>query len=382
MQVVDANLEIDLAEELAARGAGDGAAVETVGGGSTAEREGGEPARENTGTALVDAAVALVADGVAATGCERVVVTHTQLVDGLDMPELARRLPPVLARDVSIFTCDEESDGGAKDDGARESAPLALLARGGAAASGGPAFAGDFLLRIVYAKDGEALQFSHRETLREMERCVRRAGLPYDVSCGARPHMRTAPGPALPPGCVGHAEPFDVRLCAYVPADEACAALNRVMPSGLAVVSCAYVGLHAEHAGQAFPTSDWAARVAGVGAQELQAALDALVEQGFLEVKKVQQTKAGPVEKIKRVDFAGRLVAPPRVAAAPVPANACAQAEASGQAQLCCTWTTRDTGNGALRADLFMAELLSRMPDARLLSISRVGLRGEERAAA
>ena len=268
--------------------------------------------------------------------------------------------------------------------------------------SGGLDMGGDFSLRIVYAKDGEVRALSHRDTMRELERCVRRARLPYDVSHGVRPHMRTVPGPALPPGCIGRAEPFDVRLCAYVPARRACDALNRVAPAGLAFVSCAYTSLHAAGAAQAFPESVWEARVTGVSPDALQAAFDGLVEQGFLELKKVKQTKAGPIEKVKRVDFAGRLVSAPQVVAVrggdgvdgispaagaastgegaaagiAVPANAPTDdaAPAGTYTSLRCTWTTHDAGNGALRADLFMAEALSRVPSAQLVSITRTAL--------
>ena len=402
VQVVDANLEIDLAAEL--------------GGGAFADGDA-------TGCAL-----ALIADGVAATGCERVVLEGARRVPGLDVSELARRLAPALAADVSIFVredaggdegggaCDASDGAGVADDGkatsdgkadtcARESVPLTLLARGCAGMSGGLDMGGDFSLRIVYAKNGEARALSHRDTMRELERCVRRAWLPYDVSHGARPHMRTVPGPALPPGCIGRAEPFDVRLCAYVPARRACDALNRVAPAGLAFVSCEYTSLHAAGAAQAFPESVWEARVTGVSPDALQAAFDGLVEQGFLELKKVKQTKAGPVEKTKRVDFAGRLVSAPQVAVAQggdgvddaspaadaasagesmvagvaVPANAPAgdAAPVGAYSSLRCTWTTHDAGNGALRADLFMAEALSRVPGARLVSITRTALCGE-----
>ena len=412
VQVVDANLEIDLAAEL--------------GGGAFADGDA-------TGCAL-----ALIADGVAATGCERVVLEGARRVPGLDVSELARRLAPALAADVSVFVrevggeegggacgvggdvgdgaCDASDGAGVADDGkatsdgkadtcARESVPLTLLARGCAGMSGGLDMGGDFSLRIVYAKNGEARALSHRDTMRELERCVRRAWLPYDVSHGARPHMRTVPGPALPPGCIGRAEPFDVRLCAYVPARRACDALNRVAPAGLAFVSCEYTSLHAAGAAQAFPESVWEARVTGVSPDALQAAFDGLVEQGFLELKKVKQTKAGPVEKTKRVDFAGRLVSAPQVAVAQggdgvddaspaadaasagegmvagvaVPANAPAgdAAPVGAYSSLRCTWTTHDAGNGALRADLFMAEALSRVPGARLVSITRTALCGE-----
>ncbi len=377
VQIADANLEIDLAVEL-----GDAALA---------------------GAEAVDGALALVAGGVAATGCERVVLEGARRLPGFDVSELARRLAPALAADVSVFVRDDDGGGGAGagDDadgggageaaGSRGAAPLMLLARGCARRAGGLDMGGDFSLRIVYAKGGEALALSHRDTMRELERCVRRAQLPYDVGHGARPHMKTLPGPALPPGCAGRAEPFDVRLCAYVPAERACDALNRVAPAGLSFASCAYRGLHAAGAAQAFSLSTWEARVEGASPDELQAALDGLVEQGFLELKKVKQTKTGPVEKAKRVDFAGRLVSAPRVAAAsdgdgafpaagPAPAGKGAAPGVVAPASTCpasrCTWTTRDAGNGALRADLFMAEALSRVPGARLLSLARTGLRG------
>ena len=258
---------------------------------------------------------------------------------------------------------------------------------------------GDFLLRIVYAKRGRLAFLSHKETAHGMERVVRRAGLPYAVTEGFNPHMRSSFGPALPVGCAGDAELLDVRLRTYVPADEALARLQAAAPDGLMPLSCCYENPRGEAIVTRFQLSDWEARVGGVAPPELQAAFDALVARGFLEVRKLKQTRRGPVEKLKRVEFEGRLVAAPAVEPAPAPAvepvaalfpspasaapagqgggdsaDAGSVSAAAREAALC-TWTTRDAGEGSLRPDLFVEAALSALPAAHLVSLTRTALR-------
>lgn len=253
---------------------------------------------------------------------------------------------------------------------------------------------GDFLLRIVYAKRGRLAFLSHKETVHGMERVVRRAGLPYAVTEGFNPHMKSSFGPALPVGCAGDAELLDVRLRAYVPADEALARLQAAAADGLMPLSCRYEDPRGEAIATRFQLSDWEARVGGTASSELQAAFDALVARGFLEVKKLKQTRRGPVEKLKRVEFEGRLVAAPAVepvvgpAPAPSPSSALSvpavqgddtasagPVPAAAQDVALCTWTTRDAGEGSLRPDLFVQAVLSELPAADLLFLTRTALR-------
>ena len=73
-----------------------------------------------------------------------------------------------------------------------------------------------FLMRIKYVKRGRLAFLSHLETIRSMERIIRRAGLPYAVTEGFNPHMKVSFGPALPVGAASECEYLDLRLREYV----------------------------------------------------------------------------------------------------------------------------------------------------------------------
>ena len=57
-----------------------------------------------------------------------------------------------------------------------------------------------FRLRVRYSISGRLAYLSHLETIRSMERVIRRAGLPFAITEGFNPHMKVAFGPALPVG--------------------------------------------------------------------------------------------------------------------------------------------------------------------------------------
>ena len=118
-----------------------------------------------------------------------------------------------------------------------------------------------FRLRVVYRKAGRLAWLSHLEITRALERCVRRAGLPYAVSQGFSPHMKIAFGSALPVGVGGTAEIFDVYLQRYVNAAEACKALQTACVPDLGVLSCSYIEGRAPAASVAFPVSRYRARL-------------------------------------------------------------------------------------------------------------------------
>ena len=60
-----------------------------------------------------------------------------------------------------------------------------------------------FAMRVKYVKQGRLAYLSHLETIRSMERIIRRAALPYAVTEGFNPHMKVSFGPALPCGAAG-----------------------------------------------------------------------------------------------------------------------------------------------------------------------------------
>ncbi len=98
-----------------------------------------------------------------------------------------------------------------------------------------------FRWRTTFRKTGRLRFLSHLEVARALERSVRRADLPFAITQGFSPHMRIAFGPALPVGCAGEAELFDVWLRAFVPAADALARLTASAPEDLAPTAGRYV---------------------------------------------------------------------------------------------------------------------------------------------
>ena len=223
-----------------------------------------------------------------------------------------------------------------------------------------------FRLSITYSIGGRLAYLSHLETVEAMRRIVRRAQLPYAVSEGFSPHMKAAFGPALPVGASGRQERFDVRLVEYVPAAQVLTRLQAAAPPNLMPQGCAYVDPAAPAPDMALTLSRWRARFAGEqSAQEtlrqLQAAFDALLAQGCIEVVKVKRGK----RKVRRVLFEDKLVAGPELAVE----GGCVQVE----------FTTRQGPDGALRPDLFLDEALKGAAEPpQLLTLERLQLFAEE----
>ena len=144
----------------------------------------------------------------------------------------------------------------------------------------------NFRLRINFQKIGRLRFLSHLELVRALERCVRRAGLPYVVSQGFNVHMRYAPGPALPVGTESFDEYFDVWLTTYIDPWDALIRLQAVSAPGLPVKSVAYVdtrakGLQATHI---FEDYRVVIEAAGLSLDELMACFDELIKGGELKV--------------------------------------------------------------------------------------------------
>ena len=100
-----------------------------------------------------------------------------------------------------------------------------------------------FRLRVRYAKRGRLRYLGHLELIHTIERCIRRAALPYAVSQGFSPHMRVGYTSALPVGTGSACEYYDVFLTELVPAPEALERLRAATPFDLAPDTAAYVDL-------------------------------------------------------------------------------------------------------------------------------------------
>ena len=272
---------------------------------------------------------------------------------------------------------------------------------------------GSFLLRIHYVKRGRLAFLSHKETVHAMERVVARAHLPYALTQGFSPHMRSSFGPALPVGCAGDDEILDVLLNSYISPDKALEQLQKAGIPDLMPTSCVYESTHTPSISADFPISDWQAEIAGTTYDVLQKALDNLLESGCIEIVKVKKTRRGQVEKVKRTEFEGRLLSA-KIGRTPQRSSNTAGAQqagcssdiegvqqagcssniegaqqagcssklldkASSKEALLVLWTSKDSGNGALRPDLFVNELIKDIPGAQVLSVKRLALRQELR---
>jgi len=89
--------------------------------------------------------------------------------------------------------------------------------------------------RICYSKTGPARYISHLDLVRELERAMRRAGLPVAFSGGFNPHPRFSFAAPLPVGVEGLAEFVDVEMTHPVTPRELAGRLNEALPPGLAV---------------------------------------------------------------------------------------------------------------------------------------------------
>lgn len=97
-----------------------------------------------------------------------------------------------------------------------------------------------FRLRVGYKKEGRLRHLGHLEVLRTVERCVRRAGLPFAVTQGFSPHMRVQFSSALPTGVLSSCECYDVFLTDLVDLGRAHENLVRATPVDLAPFAVCY----------------------------------------------------------------------------------------------------------------------------------------------
>lgn len=219
---------------------------------------------------------------------------------------------------------------------------------------------GNFRLRLRYRKEGRLKYLSHLETVRCMERCIRRAGLPYAVSQGFSPHMKTKFGWALPVGVTGLDEYIDVFTERFIEPAQVLEMFSGVMPLGMEVFEVLYVDPKGPSLEEEFPRSRYVCAFEHVGAvsegggpllARVQEALDALLAQGSMTVSRGKKTKT--------VVFDELLDGRPWLAEA-----------ADGHVELGLGTVTE--GKGSLRPDLFCAELVKLCEGVRVASITRV----------
>jgi len=88
-----------------------------------------------------------------------------------------------------------------------------------------------------YAKRGLAQYVSHLDTMRALERALRRAGLPLVYSQGHNPRLRLSFAAALPVGVTSEAELMALHLEAPVDPDEVRDRVNGQLPEGFEILA-------------------------------------------------------------------------------------------------------------------------------------------------
>lgn len=92
------------------------------------------------------------------------------------------------------------------------------------------------LYSLAYAKSGDAIFFSHLDTLRIFDRAIRRAGLDVCFTRGCNPHIRLSFYSALPLGVAIEGEWFSLKLAKNMDPDRLIDLINSQLPEGFAVV--------------------------------------------------------------------------------------------------------------------------------------------------
>jgi len=98
-------------------------------------------------------------------------------------------------------------------------------------------------LRSRFQVQGGSRFLSHLDTLKAMERALRRAGLPVVHSQGFNPHPQIAFGPPRAVGLASQAEYLDVQLAEEIDPDDFRRRLNGQMPAGLEILETRAVPL-------------------------------------------------------------------------------------------------------------------------------------------
>ena len=204
---------------------------------------------------------------------------------------------------------------------------------------------GLFRLRIHFAKQGRLKWLSHLELVRALERCIRRAALPFLLSQGFNQHMKRSFGPALPVGTAGREELCDVWLSSYLPASQALANLQAVAVSDLPILSCEYINKEAA----ALEASHCMARY--------QITLQADLQQFASELRKL--IAGGELIQIKK-----------------------GKPKTFDLSNIVVDWhlendlylTLRSSNDGSLRPERLLAPVMEQLPSSQILSIVRTHL--------
>ena len=98
-------------------------------------------------------------------------------------------------------------------------------------------------LRVVYSKSKEAIYLSHLDTLKVFCQALARANISVEFSKGFNPRPEITFAHPLSVGIESTGEIFEVILNEYIETSYFIKQINKVLPSGLTVLSAEYVSL-------------------------------------------------------------------------------------------------------------------------------------------
>ena len=93
-------------------------------------------------------------------------------------------------------------------------------------------------LRLIYEQTGRAVWMSHLDTMRTLQRAIKRAGIPIRYSEGFNPHELISILLPLSVGAVSLCQIADIRVREDVDIAALPSELSRVMPEGIRVTDC------------------------------------------------------------------------------------------------------------------------------------------------
>ncbi|MFM7455625.1 MAG: TIGR03960 family B12-binding radical SAM protein [Vulcanococcus sp.] len=120
-------------------------------------------------------------------------------------------------------------------------------------------------LRFGFAKTGSLALISHLDTLRLLERALRRSGLPVSFSGGFHPLPRLQLALPLPLGVEGHGEWLDLEFTAPLDADAARRALTAVLPPEFRLLGVQMVPVASPSLSQELVAAQWSLRLVPAG---------------------------------------------------------------------------------------------------------------------
>jgi len=147
-------------------------------------------------------------------------------------------------------------------------------------------------LRLRYTKRGPLRFASHRDLARALERALRRAQVPMAFSAGFSPHPKISYMGAAPTGAASEAEYFEIGLSARRDPEQVRAALDASLPPGIDVLECVEAVEGSGSLADRLDATRWRIDLPGVDADELAAAVQALLAADTVTVAK--RTKNGP----------------------------------------------------------------------------------------